>query len=78
MTFHFLPSHWWTRLSRVPSWSAHDTLIGPIMPSKPSCLMRSVVRSRCSMPQRTCSPVIGFVAELGHGGNGSTRCPASS
>src|SRR5882757_11145709 len=33
MTFHFLPSHWWTRLRRVPSSSEHDTLIGPIMPS---------------------------------------------
>src|SRR6516225_4992525 len=49
------------RPTRAPSWSAQDTLIGRSSPSKPSCLRRSAVRSRFSRPQRTCSPVSGFL-----------------
>src|SRR5262249_48752157 len=61
VTFHFLPSQVWIRPVRVPSWSAQETLIGCSTPSKPSCLRRSAVRLRFSRPQRTCSPVSGFL-----------------
>src|SRR5262245_24381638 len=57
----FLPSQVWMRPVRAPSWSLHDTLIGLSAPSKPSCLMRSAERLRFSRPQRTCSPVSGFL-----------------
>src|SRR6476469_6909486 len=60
-TFHSLPSHVCTRAWLVPSWSEHESLTGPMTPSKPSTLMRSAVRSRFSRPQRTCSPVSGFL-----------------
>src|SRR5262245_4381307 len=59
--FHFLPSQVWIRPVRVPSWSAQDTLMGLSTPSNPSSLRRLAVRSRFSIPQRTCSPVIGFL-----------------
>src|SRR5262249_31488746 len=57
----FLPSQVWMRPVRAPSWSAHDTLTGLSTFSKPSSLKRSALMSRFSKPQRTCSPVIGFL-----------------
>src|SRR5262249_18840393 len=59
-TFHFLPSQVWMRPTRVPSWSAQESLSGCSSPSKPSCLRRSAVRLRFSRPHLTCSPVNGF------------------
>src|SRR5438132_14316709 len=59
--FQSLPSQVWMRPTRAPSWSSQDTLIGCSSFSKPSCFRRSAVRFRFSRPQRTCSPVIGFL-----------------
>src|SRR5438552_8461968 len=61
MTFQPLPSHCCTRPSRAPSWSEQEILIGFNMPSKPSSLRRAAEMSRFSKPQRTCSPVSGFL-----------------
>src|SRR5262249_43560028 len=57
----FLPSQVWMRPVRAPSWSSHETWIGFNSFSKPSCLSRSAVTLRFSRPQRTCSPVMGFL-----------------
>src|SRR5215469_8572462 len=59
--FQSLPSQVWMRPVRAPSWSSQDTLTGFSSFSKPSCLSRSAVRLRFSRPQRTCSPVMGFL-----------------
>src|SRR6516164_4263624 len=59
--FQSLPSQVWMRPVRAPSWSSQDTLIGFSSFSKPSCLSRSADRLRFSRPQRTCSPVMGFL-----------------
>src|SRR6266545_6628860 len=61
ITFHVCPFHCWMRAVLAPSWSAQETLIGLIMPSKPSSLRRASSRSRFSSPQRTCSPVRGLL-----------------
>src|SRR5262249_36958272 len=59
--FQSLPSQVWMRPVRAPSWSSQDTLTGCSSFSKPSCLGLPALRLRFSNPQRTCSPVIGFV-----------------
>src|SRR6266403_459784 len=61
MTFQPLPSHCCTRPSRAPSWSEQEILIGFNTPSKPSSLRRASEMLRFSRPQRTCSPVSGFL-----------------
>src|SRR2546430_5784974 len=60
ITFHFLPSHCRNLTAPPPSWSMHDTLSACISPSAPSSFRRLSSMFRCSIPQRTCSPVIGF------------------
>src|SRR5262249_759168 len=59
--WQLLAAQVWMRPVRAPSWSAHDTLTGLSTFSKPSSLKRSALMSRFSKPQRTCSPVIGFL-----------------
>src|SRR5262245_45976881 len=59
--FQFLPSQACMRPVRAPSWSLQETLTGCTSSSKPSSLSRSAVTLRFSSPQRTCSPVSGFL-----------------
>src|SRR4029078_2539662 len=61
MIFQPLPSHCCTRDSRAPSWSEQEISIGFNISSKPSSLRRALETLRFSRPQRTCSPVSGFL-----------------
>src|SRR2546428_13916617 len=61
ITFHWLPSHCRNFTAPPPSWSMHDTLSGCMKPVAPSSLRRASLICRFSMPQRTCSPVSGFL-----------------
>jgi len=50
MIFHYLPFHYWTRMLRALSWSAHELAIGFSIPSNPSCFIRSADRLKCAGP----------------------------
>src|ERR1051326_5570251 len=59
--FQPLPSHWKTRAVALPAWLGQATFNGLRRPANPSLASLSAGRSRFSRPQRTCSPVKGFL-----------------
>ena len=61
--FRFLPSHCIDFTAPPPSWSRHEPAASN-QPDPPDLLHRLSSIRRFSMPQRTCSPVSGFLPKL--------------
>src|SRR5512147_179077 len=63
-TTHFLPSQVWILAWASPEWLTQLVLTGVMKPVKPSFLIAASSIDRFSRPQRTSSPLSGFLPYL--------------